>query len=105
MFKFLFRYPLTNYTRGQFVLLSGWPRWGLWVSILVAAAGLAWLKRTRLPQPATGSQKLRAGIIWLLQAPMAALLLLLLLPPAIPMTELEAQQDVIVFLVDDSRRI
>ncbi|HWW86202.1 MAG TPA: vWA domain-containing protein, partial [Vicinamibacterales bacterium] len=103
MFRFLFRYPLSSYARGQFVLLSGWPRWGLLVSILAAAAGLAWLMRTRLPQPATQSQKFRAGLIWLLQSAMATLLLFLLWQPAITMTELKAQQDVIVFLVDDSR--
>ena len=45
----------------------------------------------------------RAAAIWLLQSALAALLLLLLWQPAVTTTELKPQQDIIAFLVDDSR--
>ena len=41
MFKFLFKYPLSTFSRGHFVLLGAWPTWMLWLSIAVVAAALA----------------------------------------------------------------
>jgi uncharacterized membrane protein len=114
MFTFLFKYPLSAFSRGHFVLLGPWPTWGLWVSMLVAAAALAWLMRARLRRLASGSgsasgtpasrlRTWRAGAIWLLQVMLAAVILVVLWQPALLITELKAQQDVIAFLVDDSR--
>ena len=103
MFKFLFKYPLSTFSRGHFVLLSAWPVWRLWLSIAVVSAVLAWIILSKLPPGDFGSRKLRAAGIWLLQSMLAAVLLLLLWQPAITITELKPQQDIIVFMVDDSR--
>src|SRR5256885_13289411 len=49
----LFRsYPRSMYARGQFALLGAWPKWMLVLLILAAAAGLAWLIRSRLEEAA-----------------------------------------------------
>ncbi len=45
----------------------------------------------------------KAGIIWLLQFALAALLLILLWQPAIMVAELRPQQNIIAVLIDDSR--
>jgi uncharacterized membrane protein len=106
VFKFLFKYPLSTFSRGHFVLLGAWPAWGLWLSIAVIAAALALViiyRRAQLPPGDVGSRKARLAVTWLLQSMLAALLLLLLWQPAIMTAELKPQQDIIVFLVDDSR--
>ena len=102
MFEFFFKYPLSVYSRGQFALLGAWPKWILVLLIVVAAAGLAWLIRSRLAQAAPMIQSWRAWVIWGLQAALAALLLLLLWQPAITVAELKPQQNIIAVLVDDS---
>ena len=103
MFRFLFKYPLSTFSRGHFVLLGAWPMWMLWLSIAAVSAVLALIIRSKLPPGDFGSRTLRATTIWLLQSMLAALLLLLLWQPAITISELKPQQDIIVFLVDDSR--
>jgi len=102
MFEFFFKYPPSVYARGQFALLGAWPKWILVLLIIAAAAGLAWLIRSRLAQAAPAMQNWRAWVIWGLQAAMAALLLLLLWQPAITVAELKPQQNIIAVLVDDS---
>jgi uncharacterized membrane protein len=103
MFEFFLKYPRSAYAHGQFALLGAWPKWVLVVSILVAAAGLGWLIRSRLAQAAPVIRSWRAGVIWGLQALLAALLLALLWQPAITVAELKPQQNIIAVLVDDSR--
>ncbi|HEX3645925.1 MAG TPA: glutamine amidotransferase [Vicinamibacterales bacterium] len=103
MFKFLFKYPWSTFSRGHFVLLGAWPAWMLGLSIVVVSSGLALLIRAKLTPGDVGSRKFRVAGIWLLQSMLAALLLLLLWQPAITTAELKPQQDIIVFLVDDSR--
>ena len=103
MFEFFFKYPRSVYTRGQFALLGAWPKWMLLVLILAAAAGLAWLIRSRLAQAAPTMRGWRAWVIWGLQTLMAALVLLLLWQPAVTVAELKPQQNIIAVLVDDSR--
>jgi uncharacterized membrane protein len=112
VFKFLFKYPLSTFSRGHFFLLSAWPAWMLWLSIAVVSGALALIivhrvhrvhRRATLPPGDFGSRKLRVALIWLLQSMLAAVLLLLLWQPAITISELKPQQDIIVFLVDDSR--
>ena len=46
------------YARGQFVLLGAWPKWMLVLLILAAAAGLAWLIRSRLAESRAGDAQL-----------------------------------------------
>jgi len=103
MFEFLFKYPRSVYERGQFSLLGAWPKWLLVLFILAAAAGLAWLIRSRLSQAAPVMRSWRALVIWGLQTLLAALLLVLLWQPAITVAELKPQQNIIAVLVDDSR--
>ena len=103
MFEFLFKYPRTVFSRGEFVLLGAWPKWILFILLLAAAGGLAWLIRSKLPQASPHIRNWKAGAIWLLQFAMAALLLILLWQPAIMVAELRPQQNIIAVLVDDSR--
>ncbi len=103
MFEFLFKYPRAVFSKGEFVMLGAWPKWVLVIFLLAAAAGLAWLIRSRLPQASPHIRNWKAGAIWLLQFAMAALLLLLLWQPAIMVAELRPQQNIIAVLVDDSR--
>jgi uncharacterized membrane protein len=71
--------------------------------ILAAAAGLAWLIRSRLSEAAPVMRGWRVWIIWGLQTLLAAVLLMLLWQPAITVAELKPQQNIIAVLVDDSR--
>jgi uncharacterized membrane protein len=103
MFEFFFKYPRSLYARGQFALLGAWPKWMLVLLILAAAAGLAWLIRSRLAGAAPVMRGWRAWVIWGLQTLLAALLLVLLWQPAITVAELRPQQNIIAVLVDDSR--
>ncbi|MDE3170186.1 MAG: VWA domain-containing protein, partial [Acidobacteriota bacterium] len=103
MFEWLFNYPATMFAKGEFVLLGTWPRWVLALLILLAAAGLGLLIRSRLSQAAPRMRTWRAGVVWLLQFALAALLLLLLWQPAITIAELKPRQNIIAILVDDSR--
>ncbi|HXU19907.1 MAG TPA: vWA domain-containing protein, partial [Verrucomicrobiae bacterium] len=102
MFQFLFKYPAATFSKGQFVLLGPWPKWALLLAILAAAAGLGWLIRSRLPRAAPRLQSWRAGIIWLLQAALAIVVLILLWQPAITVAQLKPQQNIIALLMDDS---
>ena len=103
MFEFLFKYPVSVFSKGQIVLLGSWPKWILGLLIVGAAAGLAWLIRSRLPQAAASVKNWRAGCIWLLESSLAALLLILLWQPTIMIAQLTPQQNIIAVLVDDSR--
>jgi uncharacterized membrane protein len=103
MFQFLFKYPASIFSKGQFVLLGAWPKWVLYLLVLAAAAGLALLIRARLPQAAAPIRNWRAGVIWVLQFFLATLVLVLLWQPAITVAELKPQQNIIAVFVDDSR--
>src|SRR6202044_4003788 len=103
MFEFLFKYPSSVYSRGQFALLGAWPKWVLVLLILAAAAALAWLIRSRLSQAAPVMRGWRVWVIWGLQTLLAAILLVLLWQPALPITGLKPPQNIIAVLIDDSR--
>jgi len=103
MFEFLFKYPRSVYSRGQFALLGAGPKWMLVLLIVAAALGLGWLIRSRLAQAAPVMRGWRVWVIWSLQTLLAALLLVLLWQPAITVAELKPQQNIIALLVDDSR--
>src|SRR6202163_2183799 len=103
MFEFLFKYPRAVFSKGTLVLLGAWPWWVFVLFVLAAGAGLAWLIRTKLPEASTQVKNWRAGVIWLLQFALAALVLLLLWQPAVLVAELRPQQNIIAVLVDDSR--
>jgi uncharacterized membrane protein len=103
MFEFFFKYPIPVFTKGKFILLGAWPGWLLVLLTVLSAAGLAWLIWRQLPQAAPRLRNWRAWLIWGLEAAMIALLLLLLWEPAIAVSELKSQQNIIAVLVDDSR--
>jgi uncharacterized membrane protein len=103
MFQFLFKYPLPVFTKGQFVLLGGWPAWALAVLIVAAAGGLALLMRWRLLRATPELRSWRGWLIWGLQSALVALVLLLLWQPAMMVSELNSQQNIIAVVVDDSR--
>jgi uncharacterized membrane protein len=99
MFEFLFKYPATVFSKGQFVLLSALPVWTLGLAIVAIAAGLGWHVRRRRGF-LTGA---RPAAIWLLETALAALMLFLLWHPAISIATLRPQQNIVSVLIDDSR--
>jgi uncharacterized membrane protein len=103
MFQFFFKYPATVFTKGRFVLLGAWPGWLLPVFIVLAAGGLALLIRARLRSSAPNLRGWRAVAIWSTQSALVALILFLLWQPAILISELSSQQNIIAVVVDDSR--
>ncbi len=98
MFEFLFKYPATVFSKGQFVLLSAWPAWVLGLAIIAIAVGLGWHVRQRRGF-LTGA---RPVAIWLLETLLAALVLFLLWHPAISIATLRPQQNIVSVLIDDS---
>src|SRR5215469_9490398 len=103
MFELLFKYPRAVFSAGTLVLLGARPWWAFALALVAAGAGLGWLIRSKLPQAAAQVKNWRAGVIWLLQFALAALILFLLWQPAILVAELRPQQNIIAVLVDDSR--
>ena len=103
MFQLFFKYPSSIFSKGDFVLLGGWPKWVLYLLVLATAVGLGLLIRARLPQAAAPVRNWRAGVIWFLQFVLATLVLVLLWQPAMTIAELKPQQNIIAVLVDDSR--
>jgi putative glutamine amidotransferase len=102
MFQFLFKYPSEVFSKGSFVLLGSWPKWVLFTGIIAAAGAFAWVlwhKRTRLALSLRGA---RSIVLWSLQSTLVALLLLLLWEPAISVTALRPQQNIVAVIVDDS---
>lgn len=101
MFEFLFKYPASVFSKGTFVLLGSWPGWVLLAAIFGAAGVLAAvIFPSRLLRSVTG---IRAAVLWLLQSALVAVLLLLLWEPAISVTALRPQQNIIAVVIDDSR--
>ena len=103
MFQFLFKYPSPVFTKGRFVLLGAWPEWLLPVLILAAMVGLALLIGFRLRAVSMRLKNWRAWVIWGVQSALIALLLFLLWEPAMSVSELNSQQNIIAVVVDDSR--
>jgi hypothetical protein len=103
MFEFFFRYPARVFSQGNFVLLSGWPRWILCVLLLGAALALGGRIYTRIGRTARHLKYWQAAVIWLLESAVVCLVLTLLWQPAMVVAELKPQQNVIAVLIDDSR--
>jgi len=109
MFEFFFKYPMTVFTKGRFVLLGAWPGWVLGALIVAAVGGLGWLiwSRLRRLEPVKDvtpqMQQWRALAIWAMQSALLALVLLLLWQPAMVVAELKSQQNIIAVVLDDSR--
>jgi uncharacterized membrane protein len=103
MFQFLFKYPSAVFSKGRFVLLSGWPAWILPILILATASSLAFLIRWHWRRQAGELRIGHAAAIWALQSASVALVLFLLWQPAMTIGELSSQQNIIAIVVDDSR--
>jgi len=103
MFEFFFRYPARVFSQGNFVLLSGWPKWVLGILLLAAAAGLGWRIYSRVGRASQHLKYWQAAVIWLLESAAVCLVLILLWQPAILVAELKPQQNVIAVVIDDSR--
>src|SRR5437667_8478994 len=103
MFEFLFKYPPAVFSKGTFVLLGSWPRWALIAVFLGAAGLLAWAIWRRRARLASSTRGVRAVVIWALQSAILALLLVLLWEPALSVTALRRQQNIIAVIIDSSR--
>jgi uncharacterized membrane protein len=103
MFEFFFKYPLSVFAKGQLVLLGSWPHWLLLLAILAAAAGLAVFLLRGRERFTKALQGYRRVVLWALDWALLALLLLLLWQPAISVTALKQNQNIIAVVVDDSR--
>ena len=103
MFLFLFKYPGPVFLKGRFVLLSAWPAWLLPVLILVALSSLALVIRWRLAEAAPELKNWRVLVIWAMQSGLVTLILVLLWQPAMTVSELNSQQNIIAVVIDDSR--
>ena len=97
MFELLFNYPLSVYRKAAFVFSSGWPAaWLVALLVLLAATLAALLWRRRLPRP-------RLLVLGALEWSVLALLLILLWQPALSVTVLKPQQNVVAVVVDTSQ--
>lgn len=103
MFQLLFKYPGPVFTKGHFVLLGAWPAWLLPVLIVAVAGGLALLVHSKLRRATAELRTWRAWVIWGIESALVALVLFLLWQPAILVSELNSQQNIIAVIVDDSR--
>ncbi len=103
MFESLFKYPFTMFAKSKLVLLAGWPAWMMALAMLGAAAALGWVIRRQRARSAPGVAGLRLAVVWLLQTSLVASVLVLLWHPALSVTTLKPQQNIIAVLVDDSR--
>jgi len=103
MFEFFFKYPAAVFSKGDFVLLGGWPKWILCLLVIGAAAALGWRIHARLGRASHSLKHWQAGVIWLLESLLVCLILVLLWQPAIVIAELKSQQNMIAVLIDDSR--
>ncbi|MFP5250499.1 MAG: hypothetical protein ACLGP3_11805 [Acidobacteriota bacterium] len=103
MFQLLFKYPSPVFTKGHFVLLGSWPAWLLGVLMVAAGGGLAVLLRRYLRGGAPGLSRRRVWGVWAAQTAFLALLLVLLWQPAMVVSELSSQQNIIAVVLDDSR--
>jgi uncharacterized membrane protein len=85
------------------VFLGSWPVWLLVVLILLAVGGLAYLTYRNWNNAAPNLRNWRAWAIWGAQSALVTLLLVLLWRPAMVVSELSSQQNIIAVVVDDSR--
>lgn len=102
MFEFLFKYPVTVFSKGTFVLLGGWPVWLLALLIAAIALGVGyaiWRRRNRISPSVRGARTIG---VWLLQTALLALILVLLWQPAMSVATLKPQQNIVAVVVDDS---
>jgi hypothetical protein len=102
MFQFLFKYPAAVFSKGTLVLLGTWPRGLLVAGVALAACALGWAIWSRRGHFVRSLTNRRAIALWMLQLATISILLLLLWQPAISVTALRPQQNIVAVVVDDS---
>ncbi len=103
MFELLFKYPASVFSKGKLVFLGAWPVWLLPALIVLGVLALAvpaWRNRDQAGGRARGY---RLASLWLLQAAMLTLLLLLIWQPALSVATLKPQQNIVAVVIDDSK--
>ena len=103
MFELLFNYSPTAFRKGDFVFLGSWPVWAVVPVIALAGLAVGWAMWRRRKRLAAGMSATRAGLVWLLQVVMIALVVLLLWQPALQVSSLKPRQNIVAVVVDDSR--
>jgi len=103
MFEFLFKYPRPVFDKGSFVLLGQWPVWAMFLCLIAAGGGLGYAIWTRRKRVAPSMRGPRTAVVWLLQTLLVCLLLFLLWQPALSISTLRPQQNIVAVLIDNSR--
>lgn len=99
MFEWLFKYPLQAFQKGSLIWLAAWPPWLLPCALIVLAGLLAVLTWRRLGQAPAA----RKAILLALESGFLAVLLIMLWQPALSISTLQPQQNMIAVVVDRSR--
>jgi hypothetical protein len=100
MFEALFLYPSRLFSKGEFLFASGWPTWLLVLLSFLLIGGVGYLVFKQHGDNLKGRRWL---VIAALQAFVLCLILFMLWRPALRVTALKPQQNVIAVVVDDSR--
>lgn len=103
MFEFLFKYPPTVFAKGKLVLLGDWPVWVLVALLVAAAVALGWVIWRRRRAIAPSMRGPRTAVVWMLQSLLVCLLLFLLWQPALSISTLRPQQNIVAVVIDDSK--
>lgn len=98
MFEFLFKYSRQDYARSELVFTADWPAWLPWSLLLLAIAGIAWMLLRR-HRNATTAQLVAVGG---LQLAIIALLLVVLLQPALRTEQLKPGENIVALVADSS---
>jgi hypothetical protein len=100
MFEFLFLYPARLFSKGEFLFASGWPVWALVLACLAGFGGVFFVLRRRHGKNLAGR---RWVVLAVLQGLVLSILLFLLWRPALRVTALKPQQNIVAVVVDDSK--
>jgi hypothetical protein len=100
MFEFFFLYPARLFSKGELLFASGWPLWLLLLLAAAFAAGVLYLLQKRHGKNLEGYRWIAIGV---LQAVVFAILLLMIWRPALRVTALKPQQNIVAVVMDDSR--
>ena len=98
MFEFLFKYPRQDYARSELVFTADLPAWVPWSLLLLAFVGIA-LMLLRRRHNASLAQLFAVGA---LQLAMIALVLVILLQPALRTEQLKPGENVVALVADSS---
>jgi len=98
LFETLFKYPRDDFARSELVYAGDWPLWLLILLIGGAVAGISWLLYRR--RHVVAAPQMLA--VWLLQVAMLALVIWVLLQPALRIEQLRAGENAVALVLDHS---